>query len=101
LLLGIHLAWERHRFRLETPKGIIWVGMTHEQVWAILGPSFNSEKRLEPSDTPFLELWIWEKDSVGVCFNAGRVEWASSYTESYIPRPSLLEHVRSWFKREE
>ena len=32
ILLGIHLAWEQHRYRLETPKGTIWVGMTKQEV---------------------------------------------------------------------
>src|SRR5439155_1138173 len=42
--LGTHLAWERLRYRLDTPKGTIRVGMTWVEVEAVLGPPSMSVK---------------------------------------------------------
>src|SRR5262245_4641438 len=39
VLLGAHLAWEHHRYRLRTPEGAIPTGMTPEEVEAVLGAS--------------------------------------------------------------
>jgi hypothetical protein len=101
ILLGIHLAWERHRYRLETPKGVIRIGMTPEQVWAVLGPDGYKSR-------PHTLTWAFGRDSVHVDFYpGGRVSSASfnplSGPMSHIPCPSLFQHVRSWFtgQREE
>jgi hypothetical protein len=39
VVLGAHLAWEQHRFRLSTPWGTVRIGMTRAEVEAVLGPS--------------------------------------------------------------
>jgi hypothetical protein len=108
ILVGIHLAWERHRYRLVTPKGTIWMGMTREEVEAILGPP-----NLSSGSSGHTELLWWFKDAtVKVQFDG--VLWEIDLPMRFasitghgpekldcIPRPSLVEHVRTWFKREE
>src|SRR5262245_53173231 len=99
IVLGAHLAWEHHRYRLETPKGIIRIGMTQDKVRAALGTERGTRAEGQHE-------WSWWGDSrdtsVAVFYDPeGRVTGASSRrtgrAEASIPRPSLIEHVRSWF----
>jgi hypothetical protein len=97
VLLGAHLAWEQNRYSLETPKGTIQVGMTLEEVEAILGP------------WPYRRPWVqgtlarWSFRPWGVvavwCDNGGRVLRASlrppDQAPMNIPRPSFVEYIRS------
>ena len=105
LVLGAPLAWERHRYRLWTPQGAIHIGMTHKEVEAVLGPpvpEFDGNPGV-PQDH--------EYRIVGGCLaevvydKAGFLSGAAlaDGNWSHIPRPPLVEHIRSWFtgKREE
>jgi hypothetical protein len=105
VLLGIHVAWERHRYRLATPKGTIWVGMTKAEVEAVLGPAGGSFGQVGSC----ISNYDLGGSVVSVGYGANDVAaaalWQDPTTPEYvrIPRPSLVEHVRSWFtgKREE
>jgi hypothetical protein len=109
VLLGIHLAWEQHRYRLVTSRGTISIGMTRAEVDTVLGP---------PQAAVFGQFsdraWRWEvgpdgvlvffRDGLAVCAQLHSPDRAVVTTaEAVIPRPSLVEVVRSWFtgKREE
>jgi hypothetical protein len=105
LLLGIYLAWERHRYCLETSRGTVRIGMTQDEVRAVLGMEKGTMAEGQRE-------WSWwgdtRDDSVRVIYGPEwRVTGASSRSpgqaEASIPRPSLVEVVRSWFtgKRED
>jgi hypothetical protein len=97
VLLGAHLAWEWHRYRLRTPRGTVRVGMTMQEVETVLDPSNRGRIRLAfPADVLGLGSC-----TLGVRFDAnGKVTSASvgvpGAGSSSIPRPSLFQHVRSW-----
>jgi hypothetical protein len=105
VVLGAHLAWEQHRYRLRTLEGTIRIGMTKAEVEAALG------RRLLPqSDRPHApRSCSINKGEVTVQFDeGGRVTWASVIADGgttpaldEIPRPSLFGHVRSWFGKRE
>jgi hypothetical protein len=110
LALGAHLAWERHRYRLHTPKGTIRVGMTRKDVEAVLGPAHFGHGWGHRKIAHFIRLEDWEWDDVLVTVSydgSGIVETASLISDSgskhQIPRPSLFGHVRAWLagQREE
>jgi hypothetical protein len=100
ILLGIHLAWERQRYRLETPKGTIRVGMTWEEVREALGPSHAFNTLDEPDGRPFYEVRRWTTGVLSARYDDGLVvEVTFSPPDGpiiRIPRPSLVEHIRSW-----
>jgi hypothetical protein len=101
IVLGIHLAWERHRCRLVTPKGTIWVGMTSAEVRSVLGPP----DPWPPEPAPW-RVWFFDEGTVRMEFDDGGRLRVAGYlphkgVDLLIPRPSLFEYVRSWFKREE
>jgi hypothetical protein len=106
--LGAHLAWERHRYRLRTPRGILWVGMTKAETEKALGPPCNNPLvlALEVEKLHWGRQWLlWIGDGrrvVAVFGEGGRLTDAEADGTS-IPRPSLCGHVRSWLvgKREE
>jgi hypothetical protein len=102
VLLGAHVAWEQHRYRLWTPRGAVRIGMTGEEVRALLGQSFNSG--LNASGVS--QYWVIDDAwSISVSYDDNsRVASASIFPlggpdggpATSIPRPSLAEHVRSW-----
>ena len=96
VVLGAHLAWEQHRYRLWTPSGTVRIGMTQAEVQEALGLPVSGgycsrAKGLTCS---------WEGE-VFVVYHDGRVVRAGGSDLggelSFIPRRSLLGHVRSWF----
>jgi hypothetical protein len=98
VVFGAHLAWERHRYRLETPQGTVWVGMTPADVQAVLGPA------LSQADYDGFTEELWGEDGLLlVDYEGGRVTEAYWYPSGApvvrIPRPSLVEHIRSWLTR--
>src|SRR5262245_41993213 len=96
VVLGAYLAWERHRYRVETPRGVVRIGMPSDEVEAMFGARPAVEGRhgwivfLLPDD---LRVQVWCLD--------GRVAKVTfpqhDGTPGEIPRPSLIEHIRSWF----
>jgi hypothetical protein len=108
VLLGAHLAWERHRYRLRTPKGTIRIGMTYAEVEAVLG---HPDHGLGIGHVLYQE-WVrgvWKVsvsiDLRGREFNSGVVAAANLYDNnrllSAVPRPSLVEYVRAWLGQRE
>ena len=108
IVLGIHLAWEQHRYRLWTTEGTLWVGMTPAEVEALLGPEDDC---IRSSDLVDLRLsgrvWYLAGGAVEVYFHLdgdNRVASATFYQTFQpgvtIPRPSLVAHVRSWLTGE-
>jgi hypothetical protein len=103
LLIGIHLAWERHRYRLWTPMGTIRMGMTREEVGAVLGPSRHQVLH-GGSKKPLVigEWWESTEGTLTVDYGAdGRAARRAAFrpvseAATTIPRPSLVEHARSW-----
>ena len=97
VVLGIHLAWECHRVRLHTPTGTVWVGMTLAEADAALGPPFTFEADRDNG----LARYECGKAHLAAIFRQGRLEHAIlgevGEVAVAIPRPSLVEHVRSWF----
>ena len=103
VVLGVHLAWERHRYRLETPRGTVRLGMTRSEVEAVFGPApFKAEPPHRPLHTEarrlgggLVEVVYDDRDEVAEA-------WFRSADEvvTIIPRPSLADHVRSWFTSE-
>jgi len=97
VLLGAHLAWEWHRVRLHTPKGTIRIGMTREEAEAVFG---------ENSAWHWRRDWFWTENMhgdewVSAAFDPdGHLDRAAvgrdKQVTSRIPRPSLLQLVRSW-----
>src|SRR5262245_51125070 len=100
VVLGVHLTWERQRYRLETPRGTVRLGMTRTEVEAVLGPApFKTEPPHRPLHTEarrlgggLVEVVYDDRDEVAEA-------WFRSADEvvTIIPRPSLVEQVRSWF----
>src|SRR5262249_12677190 len=101
---GGHLVRERHRDRLETPRGVIRSGMTEVEVAAALGPPRDHEH------TMLFEARRWYVNGTGTTTQEQVVLWVY-YKEcrvwhavvvspgpcwSFLRRPSLVEHVRSW-----
>jgi hypothetical protein len=104
IVLGVHLAWERHRYRLETPKGIVRVGMKMAEVEAVFGPAWLLEamgpfKLFATLDLDEGTLFV-EYDSARLVTAASFRAASMSSATSAIPRQSLFEHVSSWFKDE-
>jgi len=98
VLLGAHLAWERHRYRLWTPQGVVRIGMTRETMRAVLGPTPFASGQF---GVIHLERWEGSEGAVIVSYDLeGRVAHAAfqppDRPASRIPRPSLFEVVRSW-----
>jgi hypothetical protein len=122
VLLGAHLAWERHRYRLSTPKGVVRIGMTVDEVAAVLGPPKVWYGMFHPRPVGIYgggtfqrsaafpvegETWFLDEGVIKVGYDRnGRTDFArytpTDQTESTIPRPSLFAVVCSWLgKREE
>src|SRR5262245_17047712 len=95
LVLGAHLAWEQHRYRLHTPRGTVCVGMTPERVRAVLGPALSRAEYDGSTEELWGDDWLLLVD-----YDGGQVTEATFYPKdepvSRIPRPSLFEVVRSW-----
>ena len=104
---GAHLAWERHRYRLSTPRGTVRIGMTQAEVEALLGAPRLWDVGGRPSR--FRQSWSLAGGTLWVDYESGaRVTGAAfhpppSGPASRIPRPSLFGHVRDWLtgRREE
>src|SRR5262245_29444357 len=101
--LGVHIAWERHRYRLHTPKGAVRVGMTLADVEAVLGPRSPIVHRwgLRQPDG-----WLLEEGTVWIRFDRhGRARVATfephEGVTSGIPRLPLFEHIRAWVPGDE
>src|SRR5262245_8044541 len=104
VVLSVHLVRERHRYRLETPRGIIRSGMTEVEVAAALGPPRDHEH------TMLVEARRWYVNGTGTTTQDQVVLWVYSKEcrvwhavvvspgqyWSFLRRPSLVEHVRSW-----
>src|SRR5262249_29116536 len=98
VVLGVHLAWERHRYRLETPRGAIRIGMTREEVTAVLGPADEVRRGEE-----LFEVWpVWRVDGsdIKAYFDLGGCLWHARCDDATIPRPSLFRVVRSWLTKQ-
>ena len=89
IVLGIHFAWEWHRYRLVTPQGTFWVGMTRAEVAAVFG------KTLPPTSDVFFMVIDGEFGALHFGDNGTLREVYSCL--GTIPRPSLVAHVRAWF----
>jgi hypothetical protein len=103
LMLGAHFAWEQYRYRLWTPRGTLWVGMTKVEARRALGPPCNNPLvlALEAEQTvnwgrQWL-LWIGDGRRVVAVFGEGGRLTDAEADGTFIPRPSLFEHVCSWF----
>ena len=96
VLLGAHLAWEGHRYRLRTPEGTVRIGMTRTEVEAVFGPPVPTHIKHVPPAGPDHCFY----SDICVFFAGGRVESATLYKDDLpstrIPRPSLFEAARSW-----
>jgi hypothetical protein len=108
VVLGAHLAWERHRYRLHTPRGTIRIGMTLEEAARLFGPE-PPQKAWLGGTQPKHANWFVDGTLVAVDFyDDERIVAAETYRLiSYgpplrfkdpvgIPRPSLFEAARSW-----
>jgi hypothetical protein len=100
VLLGAHLAWEQHRYRLHTPKGMIRIGMTRAEVEAVLGKASQESARFG------LATYEWGTAAVVVAYDRhGRVTRAvtgeGEQAAALIPRPSLVGLVRTWLTGED
>jgi hypothetical protein len=108
VLLGIHLAWERHRNALHTPWGTIRVGMTLAEVEAMLCPAqgprglrFESVQGEGAERTVRQNCWQLGSSWAVVDYDEnGRVEGGALHSPggaiASIPRPSLTEYIRFW-----
>src|SRR5262245_44039139 len=102
IVLGAHLAWERQRNALPTPRGGIHLGMTDEGVRSVLGLA-DYEVVLNRGI-----CMVWDGDgwrieaevSLGL---GGATELTDARLENddrvtnLVYYPSLVEYVRSWF----
>jgi hypothetical protein len=97
VLLGAHLAWEHNRVRLHTLRGTIRIGMTRAEARAILGPA--TFKGSSGGAIVFEDWAFGEWDFMVRYDDDGRVKEATftpnGRPASRIPRPCLVEHVRS------
>ena len=94
VVLGAHLAWERHRCRLRTPAGTIRIGMTQTEARAL----FSSAAARGLSSR--MDVWHFDGYLVVAEYTEGRVETAlfkpDGQVGTPISRPSLVEAARSW-----
>jgi hypothetical protein len=96
--VGAHFAWEWHRYRLSTPRGAIRIGMTREEVTAVLGPADEVRRGEE-----LFEVWpVWRVDGsdIKAYFDLGGCLWHARCDDATIPRPSLFRVVRSWLTKQ-
>jgi hypothetical protein len=105
IALGIHLAWEWHRYRLETPKGAISLGMTKTEVEAVLGPAKVGAGQVGGFPNYYELGGKAVLVGYGVNDAAVLVVGLDLSTREFvrIPRPSIISQARTWLtgKREE
>src|SRR5262249_31442723 len=97
VVLGAHLAWERHRYRLETTRGVIRVGMTRAEVETVLGESDLQHRKGFGEWDGRSEVGRRARQAVGVLSDSPDTAKEASAEASRVPRPPLAEYVPSWF----
>jgi hypothetical protein len=95
-----HFAWEQHRYRLWTPKGVFRIGMTAAEVETIFGsPPYWSGR---PSRGEFrclagaLLLVRYDERRRIERITVLPFDRSSFSGHTTIPRPSLFEHIPAW-----
>ena len=104
LVLGAHLTWERHRYRLVTPRGTVHIGMSPAEMRAALGPAIDGSRGRMHMNPNVSEWWSLEEGVRLLVFYDRKDRVGEMYVVRYpdlflvsVPRPSLVEVVRSWF----